>query len=247
MKLFYKYCKDVIKHTLNIYSLISFLLIFVTQLLPITSSSQQIIGISLAVLALLVASFFSWKDLYKKYSSKELSITYEFKTLSCGSVNGAGMIKSYSRAFLNIDFVNNTNDVIVVKKIVSIKLIDTYSLFEKNISDVFFQKADDFLEKVVLPIKVNANDRSMLQMVIHLPVEEKDPIKLPHILSKLNNLTIELIFSISNQHGENYDSTVKLNINTKEYIQEIIKIWEDSGYGDIALFDSYKQLTTDKQ
>jgi len=89
----------------------------------------------------------------------------------------------------------------------------------------------------LLPAKINPKDRRMLQASMSIPVLETNPENLPAILSKLEKLEICLLFSISNQQGDDNEEEVLLEVDSREYVKEIVSVWKKSSCPE--LYESY--------
>ncbi len=234
------YIKELVKHALNVYSLISFSLVFVMPFLPISNSTQSILAAIFAAIAILLASYFTWKDLYEKKEEGKFFIIPEYHTLCCGSVNGAGMIKETSRAFFDIDFVNGTQETQVIQKISKFSIENGNNLFGYEKVKISFREANNPHQDVILPIKVKANDRRILQIIIELPVVESNPVNLPKILSELSNIEMSIVFRVSNQSAEVKEHKVVLSAPVESYTREIAGIWKEHGCPE--LYETYQRL-----
>ena len=235
MLLLSRYLRELVKHSVNIFSLVSLILALSAFFLLWLSDGNDIVNAiiftSAAILSILAAGFYAWKEIVESYpTSANLSVEYKSCTFhSTGTRDGVPISPMQFR--VNLDAINRGQESVVLTDIKIVKFNLNNKLFENAPSktELLLLNPPHGNNQISCPYIINGRQHiPNLEYRISVKMQALKPIEFARNLGEFQDYEIELEYSFENMDRVINSRTISVLGSFKEYRERCIKEWSNN-------------------
>jgi hypothetical protein len=242
-----KYLRELLKHTINVFSGASLVLAFMAiLLLPLSDVVNAVIITSAAFLSILVAGFYVWKEAADKCpKAADLSIEYKDCTFGSGSSKG-GIPLSPMHFYIKLDAINSGQDPAILTGIKVVKFNANNKLLASQPGkvEVFLFNTPHGSNQISYPFTISGGQRIPnigCRINVNL-VQALEPIEFARNLGEFQNYEIELEYSFEDMSRTINSRRILIQGSFEKYRKERIKEWSSNEQQYRLVLEALKAL-----
>ena len=226
--LVFQYIKQTTKHAVNLFSIFSFVLALVIPFLPL-SDTVKLIGTSLlAVIAVLGAGYFVWKEAIDQVpKAANLSINYDRSVFGSTS-SSRGVPHSPMRFSIILDAINQGEESAILRSLEVTKFIMNNDVLGTTPlkTKLTLRNLPHASQQIHFPYRIEGRQHlPNLEYEVFVELKVRDPLEFARHLNELDSYEIELSYTFYDRERINHTRTILIHGSFEEYKKERIQEW----------------------
>lgn len=227
-----KYIKSLIRHTVNVFSLLSVMLALAALILiPLNEVMNAIVITTAAFISILFAGYFAWKEINDKLPQKgdvTLKCTSSMLTTR-GITNGIPLSPVYFK--IELDLINHSDEMVTLFKVSITEFQHNARLLGSQPKDYKLTKFNPNYGSIPIgfPLEVPGRSRdASLQLEIEVSFNERVPLQFAKRLGELNTYFVKLEYIYQDLDRNAYTRDIEIHGTFEEFKKGTIQGWKQN-------------------